>query len=235
MASVKIDKDPQAQMNFRLVGGRLDLRAIPMREMIEFAYGIDDDNMIVGAPAWIEHEVYDMVAKTDPSVDFVGMQPMIQKLLEEQFHLKAHRENRPLEVYALTVGKNGPKLTTGDAGARADCKKSADRGALLLTCVNTTMAEFADKMRRFAPGYIDLPVADLTALKDAFNFTMTWNDRGVTDPGRRKGGDASGEPVDPGGGITFFTGVEKIGLKMTKEKHPMPVLVVDKIDRAPEN
>jgi uncharacterized protein (TIGR03435 family) len=34
-------------------------------------------------------------------------------------------------------------------------------------------------------------------------------------------------------GITFFTGVEKIGLKMIREQLPMPVVVVDKIDRAP--
>jgi uncharacterized protein (TIGR03435 family) len=131
------------------------------------------------------------------------------------------------------VGKNGPKLTPGNAGERGDCKRSFDRGAFLLTCVNTTMSEFADQMRRFAPGYIDLPVADLTGLKDAFNFTMAWNDRGVTDPGKGKVEDSSGALVAPGGGVTFFTGVEKIGLKMTKEKRPMPVVVVDRIDREP--
>jgi uncharacterized protein (TIGR03435 family) len=233
VASIKVDKDPQPQGNFRFVGGRLDLRAIPMRDLIEVAYGLDDDNMVVGAPSWVEHEVYDVVAKTDPSVDFVGMQPMIRKLLDDRFHLKAHRESRPLEVYSLKVGKNGPKLTPGDSAQRGDCKRSFDRGAFLLTCVNTTMAEFADTMRRYAAGYIDLPVADLTGLKDAFNFTMTWNSRGVTDPGRGKTEDSSGAPVAPGGGVTFFAGVEKIGLKMTREKRPMPVLVVDSIDREP--
>ena len=174
-----------------------------------------------------------MVAKTDPSVDFIGMQPMIKKLLEEQFNLKAHRENRPVEVYALAAGKSGPKLTPGDPAARSDCKRSVDRGAFVLTCVNTTMAEFAEKMRRFAPGYIDLPVADVTGLKGAFNFSVTWNDRAVTDPSRRRGGNASAESDDPGGGTTFYSSVEKIGLKMTREKRPMPVLVVEKVDRAP--
>ena len=237
VASVKINKESQTQMNFRFLGGRLDLRAIPMREMIEFAYGIDDDKMIVGAPSWVEHELYDMVAKTDPTVDFVGMQPMIQKLLEDQFHLKTHRESRPLEVYALTVGKNGPKLMPGDEAARSDCKRSADRtGSLIMTCVNTTMAEFGDKMRRNAPGYIDLPVDDATGLKGAFNFMVTWNGRAVTDPSRAgRGGDGSPESADPGSGITFFSAVEKLGLKLTKEKRPMLVLVVDRIERVPDN
>src|SRR5262249_25992354 len=121
VASGKINKESQAQMHFRFLGGGLELRPIPLRGMIEFADGIDDDKMIGGAPSWVEHELYDMVAKTDPTVDFVGIQPMIQKVLEDQFHLKTHRESRPLEVYALTVGKNGPKLTPGDETARSDC------------------------------------------------------------------------------------------------------------------
>ena len=98
------------------------------------------------------------------------------KLLEERFHLKAHRESRPVEVYALTVGKTALKLTPGDAEARSDCKKAVGRAAIpafVLTCENTTMPEFAEKMRQFAPGYIDLPVADATGLNGAFNFSMS--------------------------------------------------------------
>jgi uncharacterized protein (TIGR03435 family) len=227
VSQVKINKDAQAKPYFRFVGGRIDALAIPMKEMIEFAYGVDDDNMVVGAPSWAEHELYDIVAKTDPTVDFVGMQPMLQKLLEERFHLKVHHEERPVEIYALTVGKNAPKLTPGDPAARSDCKRSVNV-ALTVTCENTTMTEFAEKVRGFAPGYIDLPVADLTGLKGAFNFAVSWNGRAVTAP--RKGADGSEEV---GSGVTFFGGVEKIGLKLTKEKHAMPVVVVDKIDRAP--
>jgi uncharacterized protein (TIGR03435 family) len=65
-------------------------------------------------------------------------------------------------------------------------------------------------------------------LKGAFNFAVSWNDRAATDPGRLRSTDATAEPAELGSGITFFTGVEKIGLKMTREKRPMPVVVVDK-------
>jgi uncharacterized protein (TIGR03435 family) len=236
VATVKLDKDPQAKPNFRFVGGRIDVRAIVLRDIIEFAYGFDDDKMIVGAPSWVEHELYDLVAKTDPSVDFVGAQPMLQKLLEEQFKLKSHREDRPVEAYALTVGKGDLKLTPGDAAARSDCKRTVDRGAFTLKCENTTMAEFTEVMRRYAPGYIDLPVTDQTGMKGAFNFSVTWNGRAATDPAAAgRGGSASGEIADPGSGTTFFTAVEKIGLKLSKGKRPLPVLVVDKIEHPSEN
>jgi hypothetical protein len=36
--------------------------------------------------------------------------------------------------------------------------------------------------------------------------------------------DGTGEPAELGSGITFFTGVEKIGLKITREKRPMPLV-----------
>jgi uncharacterized protein (TIGR03435 family) len=229
VSQIRINKDPNAKEYFRSVGGRIDALAVPMTEMIKFAYGVENDNLLVGAPSWADHELYDVVAKTDPTVDFVGMQPMLQKLLEERFHLKVHREDRPVEVYALTVGKNGSKLAPGDAAARSDCRRSVNV-ALTLACQNTTMAEFAALMRRYAPGYIDLPVADLTGLNGSFNFSVSWNDRAMTDPGRGRSGDGAD---DVGGGITFFKGVEKIGLQLTKEKRPMPAVVVDKLDRAP--
>jgi uncharacterized protein (TIGR03435 family) len=35
---------------------------------------------------------------------------MVQTLLEDRFKLKFHRETKELPVFALLVGKNGPKL-----------------------------------------------------------------------------------------------------------------------------
>jgi uncharacterized protein (TIGR03435 family) len=36
--------------------------------------------------------------------------PMMQRLLEDRFHLKTHRETREVPVYIMTVSKDGPKL-----------------------------------------------------------------------------------------------------------------------------
>jgi uncharacterized protein (TIGR03435 family) len=233
VAVLKINKDPQQRQNFRFANGRVDATGLPLKPIIGFAYGIDED-MIVGAQPWMDTELFDLTAKTDPGMDLTGMQPMLQKLLEERFHLKVHREDRPVEVYALTAAK-GVKLTPGDPSARGGCKVSVENGLRTYTCQNTTLAEFAEKVRGVAAGYLDRPVVDLTGLKGAYNFAVSWNGVNVTRPQSGRGGDAaaSGVPSDPGSGITFFKGLEKIGLKAAKEKHPMPVLVIDKADRAP--
>jgi uncharacterized protein (TIGR03435 family) len=38
--------------------------------------------------------------------------PMMQRLLEDRFHLKIHRETREGPVYFLTVARGGPKSDT---------------------------------------------------------------------------------------------------------------------------
>ena len=42
-------------------------------------------------------------------------------------------------------------------------------------------------------------------------------------------------PSDPSGGVTLAEGLAKIGLKLIPGKHPLPVLVVDRIERPSEN
>ncbi|MCU1237673.1 MAG: hypothetical protein JWP63_5640, partial [Candidatus Solibacter sp.] len=43
---------------------------------------------------------------------------MLQALLGERFKLAAHKENRPRPVYALVVGKGGPKFKEADLSFR---------------------------------------------------------------------------------------------------------------------
>src|SRR5215471_6213138 len=42
--------------------------------------------------------------------------PMLQKLLEDRFKLKIHREAREMHAYALVVGKGGAKLQPTEEG-----------------------------------------------------------------------------------------------------------------------
>jgi uncharacterized protein (TIGR03435 family) len=62
---------------------------------------------------------------------------------------------------------------------------------------------------------------DLTGLTGAYDFTLTW-----TLPFSLPGPD-SGQV-----GFTLFEAIERqLGLKLSLRKHPMPVLIVDSIDR----
>jgi uncharacterized protein (TIGR03435 family) len=182
---------------------------------------------------------------------FESLLPMLRTLLIDRFKLAVHTEEQPVQVWALVVGKHGPKLKEADPSSRSGCKRgAADSGSgsaavpmLNYTCQNTTMKQLAEAMHSsVAPGYVDRPAVDMTGLQGAYDFTITWTPRGVTaGNGRPAGtGDPGQNPVaaDPSGGITFFDAVEKqLGLRLEKgQKHPMPVLVIDRVEQlVPDN
>src|SRR5215469_16769649 len=66
---------------------------------------------IEGGPDWIHSESFEFDAKSDahPSIQMMEG-PMMQKILEDRFKLKIHRETRQGPVYQLVLGKGSPKL-----------------------------------------------------------------------------------------------------------------------------
>ncbi len=97
--------------------------------LIQFAFAPHDDPMaghslplpasrIMGGPAWINSEGYDIEAKAGVNTDPKLWWLMWQTLLADRFKLKLHREIRELPVYVLTAAENGLKLP---AAKPADC------------------------------------------------------------------------------------------------------------------
>src|SRR5580698_7676144 len=66
---------------------------------------------INGGPLWLHSASYDIKAKAEgnPSVEMM-LGPMMQRLLEDRFQLKIHRQTSEGPVYFLTVARGGPKL-----------------------------------------------------------------------------------------------------------------------------
>ena len=86
-------------------------KAHPVKVLLALAYGFTPFE-ISGAPDWINTSLYDVDAKCDHSVDqqfarFTDDQAklekehMLQALLADRFHLKAHWESKQASVYAL--------------------------------------------------------------------------------------------------------------------------------------
>ena len=159
--------------------------------------------------------------------------PMLKALLIDRFKMKAHFEDRPVNAYTLVAAK--PKLKKADPSERAGCKQ--DPGAVpatittpmnAFTCTNTTMAELVKNMPIWANAYVDHPVIDTSGLQGGWDFTLMWTPRGAL-PQAQPG---QAVPIDPGG-LTFFEGGEKLGLKLEKGSHPMPVLVIDHAEEKP--
>jgi uncharacterized protein (TIGR03435 family) len=68
---------------------------------------------IVGAPAWIDSDRYDIQATANCSGRALSreqVQQMVQSMLEDRFRLQAQMETREGQVYNLVVAKSPPKI-----------------------------------------------------------------------------------------------------------------------------
>jgi uncharacterized protein (TIGR03435 family) len=233
-------------------GGRVTMAGINLKFLIEQAWDVNDE-MLVGAPKWMETDRYDMnasAATQGPEMDIEDLWPMLRALITERFKMTSHMEDRPVTAYTLKETK--PKMRKADPASRMKCwegppsegKDPRDKNpvlARLITCQNITMAEFADRLKGLAPGYIHTPVLNATELSGGYDFTLSFSPAGMPGAGAPPR-DASGPTPDgttpaasePNGAITLFEAVEKqLGLKLEAQKRPVPVLVIDHADQKP--
>jgi uncharacterized protein (TIGR03435 family) len=240
VAEVRAHK-PETPFKFATYETEADILGLNLRNLISVAYDIRGEEL-ASEPKWIDTEAFDVIAKAPRRVPWENMQLMFQNLLSQRFKLAFHKEDRPITVYALTVGKPKAKLKDADPANRSDCKKTFGDGTVTLTCRNTSMAKLAEKAREALWGVdnVSLPVADLTGLTGGFDFAVTWAPSARANPAGR-GGDTSqaaglAEASTPTGDLTFFEALEKqLGLKLQQQKHPMPVMVIDHVERPSEN
>jgi len=196
--------------------GRWNAR-MTTKYLIELAYGLKDFQ-VTGGPVWLDQSNYDIVAKTPTPVELGRpvLQPYLQSLLADRYHLKFHTTSKDFPGFALIPAKNGPKLTphTGEAGHHMN--SHGDQRKIDMTSVNVSMAALADYLGR----QLNQAVVDNTGLKGTFDFTLEWAK------------DDTGEATAP----TIFTALqEQLGLRLESRKVPMEVIVVDSIGKPSEN
>jgi len=216
------------------------------------AYGAIYAPQIVGGPAWLNKDAYnihgkvpdDLAAalqkmKRDDRIDQNRM--MQQSLLADRFHLKAHFETRVLPVYELVPAKSGlnltevpapPELNPGEPPVRRDPGERLAPGTVMTTLNSSGLRVLngrAIKMQllaRIIGGDIgDRPIVDHTGFTGYFDITdLTWAP--LAEP------DATSEPDAPS-----LSGAlkEKLGVSIVRREDPIEVLVIDDIERPTPN
>ena len=120
VASVKSTALPAGGCGYRMEGGpgssdpgRVELRNISLAALVRLAYlgNIHAcESYWLSAPAWLDSEGFEIVAKLPPGTTWPQEQLMLLNLVVERFKLAIHREPKVISAYALVVGKNGPKF-----------------------------------------------------------------------------------------------------------------------------
>ena len=197
------------------------------------------NDLIVGAPSWVDSDRFDVVGKAPPGMPprqcfFSGycypdkaLAAMLRTLLEKEFKIVDHQEQRPTNVYSLVIGKGGPKFQRSAASGDRLCKRIAggtadpDAKGLLsieagFVCTNMAMSDFADLLPEMAPAYLDRVVLNSTGLEGTYDFKLVWVGAAYIDQG----------------GLDIFGAMEKqLGLKLEARKVPVTVTVIDRIEK----
>jgi uncharacterized protein (TIGR03435 family) len=241
--------------------GRLDLPCVPIRALIRAAYGLLAGDQIaarsmqiIGGPSWLDNDRFDISAKASgpaPATQMMG--PMMQSLLEDRFQLKVHVEARESPVYALTAPKGAAKLTAAKPencvpldlnnrelwagrGARpCGIPQTVGRasGITTLSVDGATMEEFAG---RVLPSYAGRTVIDKTGITGRFDLRLEFTRDLSASPIQLNGVPQPAPPAaDPTGPSIFTALQDQLGLKLSPDKAPVNVLVIDSIQKPAEN
>jgi uncharacterized protein (TIGR03435 family) len=201
-------------------------------DLVSFAYGLNS-KQIFGLPDWSSNDKFDLDGVPDvegrPSADQFRM--LIQDALAQRFAFKFHNEQRELSVFAITVAKDGPKLTVTQ-DKPADARNFLFRNLGDLRVTNSTMQDFCKGM---SSAVMDRPMLDHTGLKDRYDFNLKWtpDDSQFAQFGPRPPQPATEDANAPPSLSTALR--EQLGLKLDSVKAPADVLVIDSVQKPSPN
>jgi uncharacterized protein (TIGR03435 family) len=204
------------------------------------------DAQILGEPNWARSERFDIEAKAEGDARIMpGEQTraMVRSLLEDSFQLKARRETRDLPVYNLVLAKTGPKLSADQAppdprqasigfATQGDPQSPLPRGALRM--VNGPTATVLTGTAISVPNLIallqsksDRILIDKTGFAGLLDVQLTFV------PDLAIDANALGTAADSA--PSLLMAIQDIGLKLESAKAPLEVLVIDSVQRPPQN
>ena len=232
VASVKPTAPGQPWRESKAGVDRIDFPSVTLRYCIAYSYGLKEYQIF--GPSWLGDLRYDIVAKGPAGTLRDQLPGMMQVLLAERFKLQVHTETKEFSVFALVVGKNGPKLKESapepageSSGARFGMSMSAS-GVGRLEAKGATMTSLANTLGRM----LGRPVVDKTALTGRYDFELEYSAedgngmRMVAPAGVQL--PASAEP-----GASIFGSIQQFGLKLDAQKVPLNTIVVDRAEKTP--
>jgi uncharacterized protein (TIGR03435 family) len=258
VAAIKPAAPQAVHVGTTIDGTRLDMGFFSLTALIVTAYKVEGYQ--IKGPDWMATTRFDILARMPEGATKEQVPEMLQALLAERFKLAIRHESREQQVYALVAGKDGPKLKEtpadfvvgsgpvesgrGNRAIRAVIQPLPPGGWQTISFVDgrnlyeskkLSMAEFARFLRR----YTDTPVVDLTGLSGFYELALEVPPTAANRPRRPEAlapADGSPRPAeeasDPAG-VSIFTSIQKLGLRLEKRKMALDQLVVEHIEKTP--
>jgi uncharacterized protein (TIGR03435 family) len=202
--------------------GSFSASNVALKSVIANAYEVQIFQ-VEGGPDWLTSERFDIIARGREGTPDRLRPAMLRTLLAERFRLVAHVETREQQVYALvplrTDGRLGPQLkpaapvtgqTSGFPGvsaANGSVRINGSRVSMDLFAIMLTSSVFSQR------------VINRTGLSGDFELELRFTS------------DSSPTATAPEFPSIFTAVQEQLGLKLQSERGPVPVLVIDSVQR----
>ena len=149
----------------------------------------------------------------------------------------AQASARPDPVQVSGNPQTGMTIRAGSAGAMT--MQMGPDGMMHMVQEKVTLDQLAATIERF----VDRPVVDQTGLKGNYKVSLDLamadllamaRSAGINVPAGAGGAGApAAGPADPGGGVSIYKSIEKMGLKLEPRKAPVEYLVIDNLEKTP--
>jgi uncharacterized protein (TIGR03435 family) len=189
--------------------GLVRMNSMSLENCIEWAYKLNSYQL--SGPDWMKSDHYDITAKMPAGATQEQFPAMLQKLLEQRFQLKSHRESKVLPAYALVVASGGLKMHPSKTRQGG----TTQWGIGHVEAHETPLSSLAASLY----GWVDRPVVDETGVPGVFDFTLDW---------------AEDEEHEAAGLPSIRVALEeKLGLKLEPRKLPVDTFVIDHLEKKP--
>lgn len=221
VASVKPNRDgisnalPPSRAN-----GSYSASNVALKSVIANAYDVRIFQ-IEGGPAWLGSERFDIIARGREGTPDRLRPAMLRTLLAERFKLVAHFETREQQLYALVLlrndGRLGPQLkpSASATDSASGPFASVENGVARINGRRVLMDTLALVL---TASVFNQRVINRTGISGEFDLDLRFTPESSSAPA----------PEFP----SIFTAVqEQLGLRLQSERGPVPVLVIDSIQR----
>lgn len=222
VASIKPISSGSGGNNVEVTPGALLVHAATIATCIRWAWGVSYSQIAGADPNGqdvLNSGRFDIVAKPAGQVPESQLRLMLRTLLADRFKLALHHETREMQTYALVVDKKEPRFreSEGEGASQMQAKSKLTRQYKW-----TTMTQFADDLS----DAMRSPVVDRTGLSAKYDFAIDLSPYMDTAGEQRN--------LDLPGMVTTAIR-EQLGLRLTSQRVPVDVLVIDHLEKPSPN
>jgi uncharacterized protein (TIGR03435 family) len=212
-------------------------RATTVAGLITYAYEVQDFQ-VSGGDGWVRTDRYDVSARAGRETSQAELREMVKALLADRFTLRVRTETREMPILELRLARSD-----GRVGRNLhDCSDPNDKegistpekpfraptGGAVATADCANGVEF---LATIASRQLQTIVVDQTGLTGQWRFDVYY--RAELPP--IFGGDRSKETVNPD--LPSFESAlrEQLGLRLARTRGPVPVIVIESVERPTPN